>query len=172
MCVLRLIVQSAAYPCGHLDMQMDKFVEKEMHDLVHQMDTAKLEKFREGLVAQRLQVPKSSYEEASIAWPEIVQGTHMWDRAQQEVEALQALTREDLVDMYNTHLHSEGHALARLAIHIEGQAACEDAQTNPEWVPPLSMPQNRIADLESFKANVAHIEAQTCEMHSDHPAKL
>ncbi|KAJ1627487.1 hypothetical protein T492DRAFT_876658, partial [Pavlovales sp. CCMP2436] len=90
--------------------------------------------YRSSLIEARLQRDKTLAEETGRDWAEIAGGTLQFDRNAREVEALRALTPQEVLEFWKENLAPSAPNRAKLVVAVRPGAAAEP----PPPPPPLA----------------------------------
>ncbi|RNA20606.1 insulin-degrading enzyme isoform X1, partial [Brachionus plicatilis] len=113
---VRIIVQSDKTPL-HLDQRIENFVSV-TENCLNQMTDEEFKTHVEALALIKLEEPKRMSKQCDVYWNEISSHQYNFDREKIEVEELRKLSKNELIEFYNTFISSKSNARRKLAVYI------------------------------------------------------
>ena len=156
----RVIVQSHRHP-EYLDTRIEALL-RHIREYIVEMSDDDFIRNKEALADRRLEKPKKLSTLSSKFWLEILSKQFNFNRDRIEVEELKSVTKEVLLDFFDTHLFHESNLRRKISVHVtsmtEGGAGLEseidmkcpleDSIKAPENL----MPYKEIVDRICFKS--------------------
>jgi len=140
----RVIIQSDLKDPVVLDQRIEAWIasfEKEFRN----MPEEEFVKYREGLIVQKLDKDKSLKEETTRWRTEIeFPHTQKFDRAKREAEAIEKLSKDDILNFYKKYI-AQGGSRAKLSVQIFGKDHVVPERTSSD--PSVVV----ITDISAFK---------------------
>ncbi|KAF9594541.1 hypothetical protein IFM89_033511 [Coptis chinensis] len=138
-----ICVQSSKYDPVYLLGRIDNFING-VEGLLDVLDDESFEKYKNGLIAKKLEKDPSLSYETDHLWGQIVDKRYMFDMSEKEAEELKSICKNDVIDWYNKYLKPTSPKRRRLAVRVWG---CD---SNMEEGSPLE-PSTVIEDLTILK---------------------
>ncbi|KAJ6798968.1 nardilysin-like isoform X2 [Iris pallida] len=139
-------VQSSKYDPLFLRSRIDNF-NNDLHELLDALDDETFENHRNGLIAQKLEKDPSLTYETGNHWTQITDKRYLFDMTKVEAEELKTISKNDVINWYNTYLRSPSPKCRKLAIYVWG---C-NTNMHKEAQTPEKFSGNVIENIESFK---------------------
>lgn len=144
----QVIIQSTVKDPAQLDSRVEDFL-KSFESKLYEMPDQEFKSNVNALIDMKLEKHKNLREECAFYWREIADGTLKFDRRETEVAALRDLTKEELVEFFDSYIKVDSPKRKTLSIQIFGglhSAAYEKALNE------LDQPQMyQIKDVFSFR---------------------
>lgn len=102
---------------------------QELISILRNVSDEDLEKSKQSLMEYKTRKDWELDRETQRNWTEIMTGAYIFDRAEREVEALKAITKEELLEFYVKYLNDENR---KLSIQIIGNANGSEVTTKNE----------------------------------------
>ncbi|MQM18488.1 hypothetical protein Taro_051480 [Colocasia esculenta] len=116
---------------------------------LYEISTEEYKSYVNALIDMKLEKDKNLWEESSFFWSEIANGTLRFDRIELEVAALRELTRQELIDFFNTYVKVGGSRRRALSVQVYGGLHSKEYEIAKSG---SSRPQNKIIeDIFSFR---------------------
>ncbi|KAL5720801.1 nardilysin [Ranunculus cassubicifolius] len=112
-------VQSSKYNPVHLHSRIDNFING-LQNLLDELDEESFENYRSGLIAKKLEKDPSLSDETSHLWGQIVDKRYLFDMSEKEVEELKSITKNEVVEFYNTYLKPTSKKRRRVVVRVWG----------------------------------------------------
>ncbi|PKA63852.1 Zinc-metallopeptidase, peroxisomal [Apostasia shenzhenica] len=116
---LQFIIQSTVKDPAQLDVRVEAFL-KMFESQLYEMTNKDFKNNVNALIDMKLEKHKNLSEESSFYWREIVDGTLKFDRKVIEVAALRELTKEEVVDFFDSFVKVDSRQRKTLSIHVYG----------------------------------------------------
>ncbi|XP_020586970.1 insulin-degrading enzyme-like 1, peroxisomal [Phalaenopsis equestris] len=116
---LQFIIQSTVKDPAQLDVRVETFL-KMFESELDKLTSSDFKSNVNALIAMKLEKHKNLREESSFYWREIAIGTLRFDRIEAEVAALRDLTKEQLLDFFNSFVKVDAPKRKTLSIQIYG----------------------------------------------------
>ena len=100
---ITFLVQSPSHSLSDVNQRVDEFIVKQK-EVISKKDDVWFEQQKQALLTQLQEKPKNLAEQSVEFWNAIVTGYLNFDQRQQQIAALQKMTRQDLMDTYKTAL--------------------------------------------------------------------
>lgn len=91
--------QESKFPVEHIDERIENF-RKELVQIIEDMSNDDFEQYKESLIHSKLTSDNDLKDEIARNWAEVTSDEYVFDRAQQEVNALKTITQNDLLEFY------------------------------------------------------------------------
>ncbi|KAI2864641.1 hypothetical protein CBS12448_2857 [Aspergillus niger] len=117
----RILVQSER-DCKHLEERCDAFLVNFEHHLRAMTDET-FEEHKVGLINKRMEKLKNLDQETSRFWTHITSEALDFEQVYHDVEHIEPLTKEDILQFFDQHIHPSSPTRAKLAIHLIAQAS-------------------------------------------------
>uniref|UniRef100_A0A1Y1LI14 Insulin-degrading enzyme n=1 Tax=Photinus pyralis TaxID=7054 RepID=A0A1Y1LI14_PHOPY len=146
---LRVIVQSDKHP-SIVDGRIEEF----LHGMLEHLQNMKNEEFmrhKDALAAHRLEKPKQLTAQTALYWSEITAQQYHFARAEVEVAYLRTVTKEDLINFYETLLKNGAQERKKLAVHVLSKA--EGGAGTLKEIDVKEPTQTVIQDVTIFKSS-------------------
>ncbi|XP_065350054.1 insulin-degrading enzyme-like isoform X1 [Cloeon dipterum] len=154
---VRIMVQSYKHPT-YVNHKIEQFL-LSMKSYLEEMSDEEFERHKEALAVLRLEKPKKMKQLTNHYWTEISIQAYCFDRDNIEVAFLKTLTKDDVIQFYNDHIHAEGAKRRKLAVHVlsTAEGGAGSAGTEVDEFEPLSIVSKptRIEDICSFKSGLS-----------------
>jgi len=128
---IRVIVQSDRHP-DYLDSRIESFIAS-IKESLEKMDEAEFATQVEALASKRLEKPKKLSVRNGRFWSEILSHHFNFDRDNIEVAALRQITKDDVIEFYQTHLAANSPSRKKLSCHVI--STYEGGAGHPDTVP-------------------------------------
>ncbi|KAL7290058.1 hypothetical protein TKK_0015787 [Trichogramma kaykai] len=155
---LRCIVQSNRHP-QYVDDKIEDFI-TDIKKLLINMKDEEFSKHVESLATRRLEKPKVMSSQTSIYWNEIGTQQYNFDRMNIEVAYLRTLTKQQIIDFYNTYVWCESEHIQKMSIHVLSTAddnsptySSDDPDNTRSLDSPNPVKAKPIVDILSFKTS-------------------
>ncbi|KAF6164742.1 hypothetical protein GIB67_040994 [Kingdonia uniflora] len=112
-------IQSSEYNPMYLHRRVNKFIDS-LKELLEGLDNESFENYRSGLIAEKLEKFTSQSYEASYLWSQIASKRYCFKMWEKEAEELKSISKNDVIDWYNTYLKPTSQKCRRLATHVWG----------------------------------------------------
>lgn len=112
--------QEHKFNVDYIDERIENF-RKELLEIIKKLSSEDFAQFKESLIKIKLTEDNDIKDEIGRNWAEVSTDEYVFDRAQREVNALRALTQNDLLDFY---LETCGEKERKLATQVIGNS-CE-----------------------------------------------
>ncbi|KAL0571049.1 metalloprotease [Marasmius crinis-equi] len=116
---VRIIVQSEKR-AGYLEGRVEAFLEG-VKDTLEQMSDAEFGEHKEGLRKKWLEDYKNLSEESSGYYSSINSGSWDFYRKENDAQAIQSVTKAEVVDCFMKYVHPSSPARAKLSVHMLSQ---------------------------------------------------
>ncbi|CAN6454673.1 unnamed protein product [Victoria cruziana] len=116
---LQFIVQSTVKDPGQLDERVEAFL-KIFEDKLYALSIEEFENNVNALIEMKLEKHKNLRDESLFYWLEIEDGTFIFDRKEAEVAALRKLTRNDLIEFFDTYVRVRSPQRKKLSVQVFG----------------------------------------------------
>ncbi|SMY27142.1 unnamed protein product [Zymoseptoria tritici ST99CH_1A5] len=141
----RILIQSEK-DCPYLETRIDAFLTG-FEETLSEMSESDFNEHRIGVINSRLEKLKNLDQETGRLWHHITSEVFDFELVYRDVEALEALTKNDLLTFFSSHLHPSSPTRAKTAIHlIASTTPAELAKT----ISPVDLSEklaNKIAEL-------------------------
>ncbi|KAJ0982675.1 hypothetical protein J5N97_010930 [Dioscorea zingiberensis] len=145
---LQFIIQSTVKDPAQLDARVEAFL-KTFENKLYEMTDEEFKSNINALIAMKLEKYKNLKEESGFYWKEIVDGTLRFDRKESEVAALRELTRQELINFFDSYIKVGTPQRKTLSVQVYGALHSAAFQS---LIGDSSQPQNtQIRDIFSFK---------------------
>ncbi|KAK1270924.1 Zinc-metallopeptidase, peroxisomal [Acorus gramineus] len=112
-------IQSSEYSPSYLHGRLDSFING-LQELLDGLDNESFEKYRNGLISEKLEKDPSLSYETSNHWHQIVDKRYLFDMAKIEAEELKTIQKREVIEWYNTYMRPPSSKCRWLAIHVWG----------------------------------------------------
>ncbi|CAF0874976.1 unnamed protein product [Brachionus calyciflorus] len=143
---VRIIVQSDRSPL-YLDERIENFLNLTEESL-NKMTDEEFKTHVEALVLIKLEEPKRMTKQCDIFWNEINSHQYNFDRENIEVEELRKLTKENLLEFFNTFISSKSEKRRKLAVYVN------PPEMNSELTPD-KLKGKLIEDLNEWRSSLS-----------------
>lgn len=142
-----IVVESQAnkFSMKHIDDLMNKFLQ----DFEKTLETLPLDKVRSVIESQESQLTSEDgdlYGESSRYWHEIVTGAYVFNRPEQQSQAMDLVTRESLLEWLRLMI---GYKRRKLTLMVEGCTRQDCRMTAPQTHQPLGNIKSLMKDLKT-----------------------
>jgi insulysin len=142
---ISFLVQSPSHSAGDINQRADDFLREYFH-FVKVQDDAWFEQQKQALLTQLQEKPKSLAEQTAEFWADISLRYTKFDHREQQVAALQNMSKQDLLDTYRSVLLEPKRR--ELLLVSPGKTGMKDLSDN------VSAKYNHIDNLDVFKASL------------------
>ena len=136
------MVQSPSHDIGDINRRIEQFIHEQFNFVAAQGD-AWFEQQRQALLTQLQEKPKNQAEQTEEFWNDILLDYTGFNHRQQQIAALQGMTRQDLLDTYRNALLASKRR--ELLLVSPGQAGMTGLRDN------VSMKYSDINDVNKWK---------------------
>lgn len=91
--------QESKFTVDHIDQRIESF-RKELIDIIKNMPNENFEQYKESLIKLKQTEDNDLKDEIGRNWAEITMDEYVFDRPQQEINALRTITQDDLLQFY------------------------------------------------------------------------
>jgi secreted Zn-dependent insulinase-like peptidase len=148
---LTLLVQSPSHSVGEINRRMDEFI-RDYFRFVNVQDDAWFEQQKQALLTQLQEKPKNLAEQTAEFWNDMALAYTNFDHREQQIAALQKMTRKDLLDTYRiVLLEKQSRELLLLS---PGKAGTKDLLDEPD------VKYNRVDNTDVFKDSLPNFSLQ------------
>lgn len=91
--------QESKFNADHVDERIENF-RKELLQIIKAMPNEEFEQYKQSLILIKLTEDTDLKDEIARNWAEITSDEYIFDRAQQEVNALRSITQQELIEFY------------------------------------------------------------------------
>ncbi|KZT41760.1 hypothetical protein SISSUDRAFT_981316 [Sistotremastrum suecicum HHB10207 ss-3] len=149
---LRVVLQSERDP-KYLEARVEAFFDG-FRDVLREMPDEVFHRSKDGLITKKLEKLRNLNEEADRFWTHLTSGYNDFLRAANDAEALQHISKEQVLDHFMKFVHPSSISRRKLSIHCHSQRAKSVNDTAAELHPRNTI----ISDLVSFKRTL-HVSA-------------
>lgn len=118
---IRLYVQSER-TADYLESRIENFLDKTVSRLLANMTEAEFKAHVEALVAIKLEKKKNIREEAYFYWHHVTNGYYNFPQPDTDAEILRSLSKQDIVDFYNTHVSPKSPTRSKLVVNLRSHS--------------------------------------------------
>ncbi|KAH7661765.1 Insulysin protein [Dioscorea alata] len=148
VCGLQFLIQSTVMDPAQLDGRVEAFL-KMFENKLYEMTDDQFKSMANVLIDLKLGEYNNLSEESDAYCKEIVDGTFRFDRHESKVAALRELTRQELIEFFNSYIKVGAPQRKTLSIRCYGRLHSAEFQSS---IRGSSQPQNcQIKDICSFK---------------------
>eukprot|EP01018_Ginkgo_biloba_P028828 Gb_06507 [translate_table: standard] len=117
-------VQSSRYAPPYIQEHLDAFIDK-LQKVLDGMESKEFERYKEALIAAKIEKDPSLIDETDRHWNEIVEKRYLFESSRLEADELKSIQKLDIIDWYNKFLKSNSPKRRRLSIHVWGCNTCK-----------------------------------------------
>ncbi|HSC76904.1 MAG TPA: insulinase family protein [Pseudomonadales bacterium] len=140
---ISFLVQSPSTGVGDINQRADTFI-REYFQFISAQNDAWFEQQKQALLTQLQEKPKSQAEQTAEFWADISLRYTTFDHREQQIAALQKMSKQDLLDTYRSVLLEPEHR--ELLLLSPGKSGMQDMLANPD------KKYNPVDKLDEFKA--------------------
>ena len=112
-----MVIQSSDHGADYLDERIESFIES-IHTLLAELSDEHFEEYRSSVVASWLEKCKTLDEETDLHWRRIEDGSLDFERTALVVQAMEVLTKNDIIDFYETHIRAGAPRRAKFSSQV------------------------------------------------------
>ncbi|KAJ9094236.1 hypothetical protein QFC21_006062 [Naganishia friedmannii] len=116
----RVLLQSEK-PAAYLETRVEAFFDT-FKKFLEDMTEEEFETHKQGLVHKKTEKPKNLHGESARFWSAIGDGYYDFARRVRDVEQIKSTTKQEIIDLFMTHIHPSSTTRAKLSIHMDSQA--------------------------------------------------
>ena len=116
------------------------------------MSDEEFSRHKKALADQKLEKPKKLSTRHDKIWNEIYNQRYNFNRVDIEVEALENLTRDDILEFYDKYIAIEAKERRKLAVHVTSTVESDEPSQDNDKIS-NDMTGQRISDVIQFKAS-------------------
>ncbi|KAK3698064.1 metalloprotease [Vermiconidia calcicola] len=120
----RILVQSEK-DCAYLEKRIDAFLVG-FEDVIKEMPDDEFESHKIGLINKRLEKLKNLGQETGRFWGHITGEAYDFELVYRDVENIEPITKQDILDFYQTFYHPHSRTRAKASVHLIAQATAAD----------------------------------------------
>ncbi|WVQ84726.1 hypothetical protein IAT38_006883 [Cryptococcus sp. DSM 104549] len=114
-----VIVQSERDPV-FVETRVEAFLDS-LKELIGEMSDEDFEKHKQSLIAKKEEKPKNLGEETKRYWGRIQDRYFEFSKRENDVSVLRKTTKQDVLNVLMTHIHTSSPTRAKLSIHLKSQ---------------------------------------------------
>lgn len=141
---LRVIVQSEKHP-SYLEQRIEAFLIK-FREMLENMDDKEFETHKEALANIRLEKPKTLAAQTRIFWSEISLQQYHFNRAEEEVNYLRTITKQELLEFFDNYIRYGAPHRHKLSVHVLSQVEGGAGKMPPPDMETLSSSPNGLVN--------------------------
>ncbi|XWW97607.1 hypothetical protein V2A60_005592 [Cordyceps javanica] len=122
-CGIRFLIQSEREP-EYLDRRVEAFL-IQFGLVLDKMPDSEFESHKRSLINKRLEKLRNLDQESSRHWAQISKEYYDFEQSQLDAAEVKLVTKAEMVDFYNRHLHPSSASRARIAVHLHARGAVE-----------------------------------------------
>ena len=147
---VRVLIQSDREP-KYLDARIEKFMHS-MRDFIKNMAKDEFETNLKGLIDKRLEKPKNLSSRAGQYWDEIICQQYNFNRDEIETEALKGISKNDILDFYDTYICPKSEERKKLTCYI---VPSDTSEIKPETIPEMEVTPKDVTDVNKLKSSLS-----------------
>ncbi|XP_058980135.1 insulin-degrading enzyme-like isoform X1 [Musca domestica] len=144
---IRIIVQSTKHPT-FVEERIESFLAN-FKNVIEEMSDEEFERHKEALAVKKLEKPKTVFSQFVQFYSEISLAQYHFDRNEAEVAILRNITKDELLQCYNSFIAPDSVDRRVLAVHIVSTQTTQDE----EVVEHILKRHAKISDVVAFKSS-------------------
>ncbi|KAH0368926.1 putative metalloprotease, partial [Aureobasidium melanogenum] len=124
----RVLIQSERSP-EYLEKRIDVFLNTFGDNLKNKMNDEEFESHKTALINKRLEKMKNLNQESGRFWHHVTSEAFDFELVYRDVEHIEPITKQDMIDFFNTHIDPASKTRAKISTHLLAQATSADADS-------------------------------------------